>query len=342
MNLDKLGKVLEDEPRFRYKQINDGVYVRFVEGWSEISNIPKLLVERLNEKCSLEIDGQILETSIRADKKASGTLKALIKLVDGSEIETVLMMHKDGRNTVCVSSQVGCPMACSFCATGDMGYKRNLTSAEIVEQVLFFSRYLKHNFNGERSVTNVVFMGMGEPFLNYENVWKSIAILNDNDKFNIGARKISISTVGVVEGIRKMAKENLQINLAISLHAASESLRTLLIPNNKSNSIKKIMLAVDNYLEKTNRQVMFEYMMIDGVNDTLSSAKELSKILKNPLYIVNLIKYNNTGKYSPSSSKRVEFFKKTLEGFGIRVSERYNYGGDIDAACGQLARNLKQ
>lgn len=338
MNLENINEILEKEPKFRYQQINEAIYKKLIKSWDEVSNIPKNLKSKLEKDCSLDISGKILQSSINTAKKQSGTLKAVIKLQDSLEIETVLMMHSDGRNTVCVSTQVGCPMACSFCATGQMGYKRNLSKDEIIEQVLFFSRYLKDNFDDDRQVTNVVFMGMGEPFVNYENVWKSIEILNNGTKFNIGARKISISTVGIIEGIKKMANEKLQINLAISLHAPNEKLRTSLIPNNKHNSLKRILNAVDNYIEKTNRQVMFEYVMIDGINDTLACAKELSVLMKKPLHIVNLISYNQTGKFRASSREKIDSFKKILEGYGVKVSERYNYGGNINAACGQLAR----
>lgn len=338
MNLEKLNMVLENEPKFRYKQVNEAIYKKLAKTWDDVSNIPKSLIDKLNNECSLNIQGKVLESKITSGKKQSGTLKALITLHDNLEIETVLMMHPEGRNTVCVSSQVGCPMGCSFCATGHMGYKRNLSTEEIIDQVLFFARYLKDNFDDERLVTNIVFMGMGEPFLNYENVWRAIGILNDSKKLNIGARKISISTVGVIAGIKKMANEKLQINLAISLHAPNEKLRTTLIPTNKTNSLKRILQAVDSYIEKTSRQVMFEYVMIEGVNDTMKCAKELADLMKKPLYMINLISYNQTGKYKPSSKERIEHFKKILAGNNLKVSLRYSYGGDISAACGQLAR----
>jgi 23S rRNA (adenine2503-C2)-methyltransferase len=243
------------------------------------------------------------------------------------------MKHED-RNTVCVSSQVGCALGCLFCATGKMGFKRNLEVFEIVEQVLFFARYLKKT---KDKVTNVVFMGMGEPFLNYGNVLGAIKILNDKEGFNLGARKFSISTVGITEGIEKLAEEKLQINLAISLHASNNKLRSNLIPANKKYGIEKILKKVNEYIKKTNRKVMFEYLMIKDLNDSNESAKELAFLMEKPLYFVNLISYNPTGDFQPSSKETIQKFKSILEKEGVYVTERYRFGREIKAACGQLA-----
>jgi 23S rRNA (adenine2503-C2)-methyltransferase len=245
------------------------------------------------------------------------------------------MKHNDDRFTVCVSSQVGCPLACSFCATGTMGLKRNLDSFEIITQVLLFSRYLK-----DKKITNVVFMGMGEPFLNYDNVMKAIHILNDSEYFNIGSRKISISTAGIVEGIERFALEDLQVNLSISLHAPNNQLRNELMPINKKYSLEKVLISVDEYILKTKRKVMFEYLMIKGVNDSLSCAKELAKLMKKPLYMVNLIVYNPTGRFVPSDSRTIKKFKEYLEKEGIFTTQRYEFGRGINAACGQLATKI--
>lgn len=297
--------------------------------------------------------------------KDKNTIKALITLKDGLKIETVLMRHKprsrasslrgkDKRNTICVSSQIGCPLACTFCATGKMGFKRNLEAWEIVEQVLFFARYLKKI---NEKVTNIVFMGMGEPFLNYDNVIGAIKILNDKEGFNLGARHFSISTVGIVEGIEKLAKEELQINLAISLHAPDDELRLKLMPINKKYPIKKILNAVDDYIKKTRRRVMFEYIMIENLNDSEEHAEKLAKLMKKPLYFVNLISYNFTrlrptctevsagkqgfggqaGIFKPSSPSSIKRFKEILEKEGVAVTQRYRFGQDIKGACGQLA-----
>lgn len=215
-----------------------------------------------------------------------------------------------------------------------MSFKRNLKDFEIVEQVLFFARYLK---NSQERVTNVVFMGMGEPFLNYENVISAIKILNDKEGFNLGARKFSISTAGIIEGIEKLAEEKLEVNLAISLHAPDDKLRSKLMPIGKKYSIKKILETVDDYIRKTNRKVMFEYLMIKDVNDSDSLAKKLIKLMKKRLYLVNLISYNPTADFKPSSKERIQKFKSILEKAGVYVTERYRFGREIKAACGQLA-----
>lgn len=338
MNIKNLHKILKDQPKFRHKQVNEAIFRSFVSTWDEASNIPKILKERLNKDCPLFIQGEVLESKISTSKRREGTVKAIIKLADGLEIETVLMLHDDNRNTVCVSSQVGCPLACKFCATGQMGFKRNLSEQEIIEQVLFFARYLKKNFGVEQKVTNIVFMGMGEPFLNYDNVWLAIRKLNSDECFGIGARKISISTAGIIEGIKKMTREDLQVNLAISLHAPLDNIRTELMSINKSNPIGKLLYTVDKYIEKTNRRVMFEYVLIDGVNDSIECAANLAKIMKKPLYLVNLIVYNKTGGFKPSRTEQVDRFKKVLEKEGVAFTHRHHYGGEIKAACGQLSR----
>jgi len=328
MDLILLEEVLKREPAYRLRQIKKAIFQNLIENWSQATDLPLSLRERLDEEFPLSINGKF---TLSKDQR---TAKALITLKDGLQIEAVLMRYPDGRNTVCVSSQVGCPLGCKFCATGQMGFKRNLEIFEIVEQVLFFARYLK---NLGKKITNIVFMGMGEPFLNYENVLGAIRILNDKEGFNLGARKISISTVGIVEGIEKLTKEKLQINLAISLHAPNEKLRTELMPINKKYALKVIFQAVDNYIKKTNRKIMFEYLMIKNVNDSDECAKKLAKLLKKQLYFVNLISYNPTGIFQPSPQGRIKKFKEILKKEGILVTERYRFGRGIKAACGQLA-----
>lgn len=337
MDLDNLEKVLENEPKYRLKQAREAVFKNFISDWQEATFFAKDLREELNKKCPLGIKADVLVS------KTKDSVKAKITLKDGLKIETVLMRHKDSRNTVCVSSQVGCPLACQFCATGKMGFKRNLDYFEIIEQALFFGRYLKmvrgraSNQAPER-VTNVTFMGMGEPFLNYKNVIKAIRILNDKEAFNIGARSISISTSGIIEGIEKLAKEGLQVNLAISLHAPNDKLRASLMPINKKYPLKKVLEAVDSYIKKTNKQVMFEYLLIKDVNDSNECARELAKIMaRNKLYFLNLILYNPTGVFEPPSFKRVSGFKETLKKLNVKFSQRYRFGEDIKAACGQFS-----
>jgi 23S rRNA (adenine2503-C2)-methyltransferase len=335
MDISKLEKVLENEPKYRAKQAKEALFKSFINDWNKASFFGLALREKLNVECPLEINAETLIS------KKKDSIKARIRLKDDLLIETVLMRHKDDRNTVCVSSQVGCPLGCEFCATGKMGFKRNLEMMEIIEQVLFFERYLKKS---GKKVTNVTFMGMGEPFLNYDNVLRAVRFFNDKKIFNIGARNISISTAGIVEGIKKFAKENLQVNLAISLHSAISELRTKLMPINKTNSLENVLEAVNNYIKKTNRQVMFEYLLINNINDSDFCATELVKIMKNPLYYVNLILYNSTegNDFKPSNSERVKKFKDILKKGKIIFSQRFRFGQDIKAACGQFAGNNLQ
>lgn len=328
MDFEKFNEILKNEPSYRLKQIKRLLYIDLIDDWQQATTLSKVLREKIGKSLPLPIKGELL---VSDDEKA---MKALITLEDGQRVETVLMRHKDKRNTVCVSSQIGCPLACTFCATGKLGFKRNLTSSEIVTQVLFFARLL--NKEGER-VTNVVFMGMGEPFLNYDNVLEAIGILNDKDGFNIGARRISISTAGIVEGIEKLAKEKMQVHLAISLHAANDDLRSRLMPINRRYPIREVLRAVKYYTNKTHKRVMFEYVLIDGVNDRESDARALAELMKDEFYFVNLITYNATGIFKSSPGPRVKKFKEVLEGQSVAVTQRYRFGDNIEAACGQLA-----
>lgn len=333
MDLSNLEKVLANEPKYRIKQAREAVYKNFISDWSEATFFSKDLRDKLNKECPLEIKANVLAA------KKEDSVKARIILEDGLMIETVLMRHEDGRNTVCVSSQVGCPLGCLFCATGKMGFKRNLTVDEIIEQVIFFNRYLKKE---NSRITNVTYMGMGEPFLNYDNVLESIRFLNNKEYFNVGARSISVSTAGIIEGIEKFSKEGLQVNLAISLHAPNDKLRRELMPIDKKYPLQDVLRAVDEYIKKTNRQVMFEYVLIKGINDSDSHAEELAKLMGKKLYYVNLILYNKTGIYESSTTQRVEKFKEILKKNKIVFSQRYRFGDDIQAACGQFATHDRQ
>ena len=319
------------EPAYRLKQAKSALFRTLIESWKEADNLPLALRQRLENEFPMGIKAK---TFISKDREA---VRALLDLSDGLKVETVLMLHKDRRNTVCVSSQVGCPLGCLFCATGKLGFKRNLSAWEIVSQVLFFSRYLKKL---RQKITNIVFMGMGEPFLNYDNVISAIKILNDKDGFNLGSRRFSISTSGITDGIEKLAEEKLQINLAISLHAPNDELRSKIIPVNKKYPIRKILGAVDDYIDKTKRRVMFEYIMIKDFNDSDAMALELAKLMKKPLYLVNLISYNPTGTFKPSSPQRTKKFMEILERKGVAVTKRHAFGQDIRAACGQLSNMI--
>lgn len=330
MDISKLNQTLIEEPIFRLKQAKRAVFVNLVDNWDQTTNFSKKLRDELNKNCPISIKAEFLK-SIKSD-----SLKALITLSDGLKIETVLLSHGVGRNTICLSSQVGCAIGCSFCATGKRGFKRNLTAEEMIEQIILFARLLKKR---NQRVNNVVFMGMGEPFLNYDNVLAAVKTINDKDGFNLGARHISISTVGIIEGIKKFTEENLQVNLAISLHAANNSLRSKLVPLNEIFPIEAVLAAVDDYIKKTRRKVMFEYLMIAGINDSEKDAYDLAALLKKPLYFVNLISYNPIGHsdFKTSSPNAVKKFKEILEKSGITATQRYKFGREIKGACGQLA-----
>lgn len=341
MNLSALKDILKDQPRFRYEQVERAIYHDLIEGWQEATNLPAALRESLEEGCPLTIEAEI--------SASRGSEKALITLADGLQIETVLMKHQDDpssakatagkRNTICVSSQVGCPMGCLFCATGSLGFKRNLTIDEIVEQVLFFARKLKKE---GRKVTNVVFMGMGEPFLNYDNVIGAIKKMNDPKGMNLGARRFSISTAGVTPGIRRLAKEGIEVNLALSLHSADSALRSRLMPINQNYPLNQVLKAIADYIDRTHRRVMFEYVMIKDVTDTPDQARQLIATLKGVLGFVNLIPYNATAGFKASTPERIRKFKDILVNSAIPVVQRHGFGQDIDAACGQLAGKNKK
>jgi 23S rRNA (adenine2503-C2)-methyltransferase len=351
MKLGKIKEILKNEKPYRLKQAEKAVYTDLVDDWSAVSSLPVLLREKLTENCPISIDYKSIIS------RSKDTIKALIELYDGLAVETVLLQHAQDRNTVCVSSQVGCPLGCLFCKTGKIGYRRNLTAYEIAEQVLFFSYYLKgknthksesHCENSHKNslkdprITNVVFMGMGEPFLNYDNVMNAVRFFNDKDKFNIGARKISISTCGIPQKIEKLSKENLQVNLAISLNAPNNELRSRLMPINEKYPVKSVIDAAKKYIGVTNRRVMFEYVLIDNFNESRETALELAEILKGLLCFVNLIPFNGKGELKAPSKEKISLFKSVLVKSGISVTERYRFGQDINAACGQLLYSSDQ
>lgn len=326
-------KILADQPAYRHKQVYQAIYQQLITDWAEALTLPKDLRARLAQEKPLEIKAEI-----SADAE---TEKALIELEDGNKIESVLIRNADGRNTVCVSSQVGCAMGCSFCATGDNGFKRNLTADEIVGQAMLFARRLKKS--GQR-IDNVVFMGMGEPFLNWDNVAEAIKTFNDKDGLNIAARAISVSTCGITSGIRGLIKFPIQINLALSLHAPNDRLRQELMPIAKKYTIAAIFDALKDYLNEKNRKVMIEYLMIDGVNDSAKQADELADLLEQipkHLLMVNLIPYNPTGKFQPSPESRIKGFKSALGRRGFEATIRESLGGALNGACGQLAGSKK-
>ncbi|MFH0927874.1 MAG: 23S rRNA (adenine(2503)-C(2))-methyltransferase RlmN [bacterium] len=332
MDFLKLQTILTErkEPAFRQKQVRNALFVELIEDWDKATTLSKELREVLKQVVPISS----LEILSQHRSKRGDTRKVTFLLDDGLIIESVLMEHFGDRNTVCVSSQAGCPMACAFCATGKLGFKRNLRVDEIVDQVMHFARQLRTE---DRRVSNVVVMGMGEPFHNYDNVLAALRILNHKDGLNIGARKITISTCGIVPGIERLANEPEQFNLAISLHAPIDSIRSKIMPVNLAYPLNKLMRALRDYIKKTNRKVFVEYVMLKGVNDSLDLADDLADLLGKDLFQVNLIKYHQTGSFAPTEVLERNAFKERLEEHGIITTHRVTFGEDILAACGQLA-----
>ena len=316
------------EKKYRAKQIFAWLY-KSLRSFDEMTDLPKELIEKLKNNFILNCIE--IETF---QKSKDGTIKYLLKLSDGNKIESVLMQYKYGY-TVCVSNQVGCKMGCNFCASAKIGYIRDLTPAEIIGQILEIEK--KENVK----VSNIVFMGIGEPFDNYDNVLKAIRIINDPKGLNIGARHISISTCGLVDKILRFSEENIQCNLCISLHSSRDDVRSGMMPVNKKYNILEIMNACKKYIEKTNRRITFEYALVDGVNDSKEDAIHLAKLLRGMLCHVNLIPINKIkdGKYEKSTTERIMAFRDTLNEKGIVATIRRELGSDISAACGQLVRN---
>ncbi len=323
------------EPDYRAAQIWQGLYRNLWSTADQFTNLPASLRARLAEALSFSLLSPI--TSLHSSDKH--TTKLLFKLNDGRAIETVLMTY-DRRRTLCISTQVGCAMGCVFCATGQMGFKRHLTSGEIVAQVLHFAREL--HAVGEQ-VTNVVVMGMGEPFHNYDNTLSAVDRLNDPEGFNLGARRFTISTVGLVPAIRRFSEERRQINLAISLHAAEDPLRSSMLPVNKSYPIDEVLTACKEYITKTGRRITFEWALVNGVNDTPEQARLLASKLKGMLCHVNAIPLNPTHGYEGQATtrERADKFKEVLNNAGIPCTIRLRRGMDIQAGCGQLAGKVE-
>ncbi len=319
------------EPSYRATQVWQGLYPHFYGSADEFTNVPKAL----REKLAASFDFVGIQPVRYLDSRDGQTRKTLFKLSSGHLIEAVLMRY-DKRRTLCISTQAGCAMGCVFCATGQMGFKKHLTSGEIVAQVMYYARML--NAEG-LAVTNIVVMGMGEPFHNYENTLKAVDRLNDPQGYNFGARRITISTVGLVPMIRRFADEKRQVNLAISLHAADDALRLSMMPVDKKYPIADVLDACRYYVEKTGRRITFEWALIEGVNDTPEQARKLAARLHGLLCHVNAIPLNPTKGFTgrATTSERAQKFKETLEAAGIPCTVRLRRGIDIQAGCGQLA-----
>jgi len=345
MDFNKLKQYLElrKEPTYRFAQIASEVASGRVLEFDEIFTISKELRQDLAKKFKISSVKEV-EVQISRGKKA---YKALLELVDGKLIETVLLNPSANLWSVCLSSQVGCAMGCAFCATGKQGLKRNLSSEEIADQILFWRQYIQHHSLRHR-INNVVYMGMGEPFNNQVNVFESIKWLTDPQLYGLGQRHISVSTCGIVPGIDDFAQKFPQVNLAISLHAASDSLRSKLMPVANMYSLEQLMYALNKYLEITNRQIFFEYILLSGVNDSDGQAIELGNLMKNyfgdklHLIHINLIPFNFTGgEFSGSTQARMDKFEAILKQFHITSSIRKSLGQDIAGACGQLAGSAR-
>lgn len=333
LDIDELRDLVAswDEPAYRAQQIWQGLYQSLWLAPEEFSNLPK----SLRDKMASELRWNALIPELILKSSDGETIKTLFRLDDEREIEAVLMRYET-RRTLCISSQAGCAMGCVFCATGQMGFKRHLTSGEIVAQVIYYARKLKDQ---DEQVTNVVLMGMGEPFHNYANTLKAIDRLNDPKGYNLGARRFTISTVGVVPMIRKFADEKRQVNLAISLHAANNEERSALLPVNRKYPIEDVIEACRYYIDQTGRRVTFEWALINGENDTPETAHELARLLKGLMCHVNVIPLNPTKKFAGKATtrERAQAFSDILNKAGIPCTIRIRRGIDIQAGCGQLA-----
>lgn len=373
MNIDKLAEKLKElnQPAFRLKQIQKAVFEDGVSNFGEITTLAKDLREKLEKEIKV-LSFEVEKILVAKDGQSA---KALLKLHDGKMIETVLISPKPEDWSVCISSQVGCPMNCRFCATGRGGFARNLTAEEITDQVLFWKQYLKNNQKlktTNQKLDNVVYMGMGEPFLNWENVKESIKNLINPELFGFGSRSISVSTAGIPEGISKLAQEFPQVNLAISLHFADDEKRSEFMPVNKKYNLDELRNYLRRYLSSTNRKVFIEYILLENINDSREDAGKLASYLKSVgkphLLHVNLIRYNpsivipseveesNIEKvdlstplrsaqddilFQPSSKTKTQNFKDYLLQNHINATIRKSLGEEIQGACGQLSGNIK-
>ncbi|MBV9710939.1 MAG: 23S rRNA (adenine(2503)-C(2))-methyltransferase RlmN [Ktedonobacteraceae bacterium] len=343
------------EPGFRAQQIYQWIYQQLVTDFAAMSNLPRSLRQHLEEEACIGSGIVRSEQHSKDDR----TRKILLELEDGRLIESVLMLYPplgdaSSRATICVSSQAGCAFGCTFCATGQMGFDRHLSAGEIVAQVLYFARQLRDapwsapGLPGSKTIdhiTNIVLMGMGEPLHNYDNVLQALRILNSSAGFNLGARHMTISTVGVVPAIRKLSQEPLQVNLAISLHAPTDELRGQTMPINRKYPLQELFSACKDYIAATGRQVTFEYVLLSGVNDTPVHAQQLAELLA-PLKQfahVNCIPVNATAaSYRTPGPDAIRAFRDVLFEHGVSNSVRAERGDDIAAACGQLRTRFEQ
>ncbi len=333
LSLNDIEKITDSlhASKFRARQIHNWIYLKSVKSIDEMTDLSVKFREELKKVAT------VTDVKVKVKQESSdGTLKYLLEFPDGECVETVLMRFDNRANlTACVSSQVGCAVNCSFCATGKRGFIRNLTYREIIEQVLTIQR------DTGLKVTNIVFMGQGEPLLNLDNVLKAMKIFNEN--FQIGARRLTVSTAGIVPKINELANLDMQSTLAVSLHAPSHDIRQKIMPIENRYSMEELKNALKNYIIKTGRRVTIEYLLIKDLNDTLESVKKLVEYLHDLKCNINLIPYNPTDKndYQRPSNNSIMRFKSLLEQSGKKVTVRLERGADIDAACGQLSGKVK-
>jgi 23S rRNA (adenine2503-C2)-methyltransferase len=334
------------EPKFRAGQLRKWVYQNLARSYDEMTDLPLAFRRKLGEQIRLHA----VET-LREVTGKDGTVKALFGLADGKTVEAALMFYegegRGARRTVCVSTQAGCAVGCAFCATGQQGFDRNLNAGEIVDQVLYFARYLKdHSENKDKPerVSNVVFMGMGEPLANYAALWQAVETLNDAACFGLGARNMTISTAGMAPQIRKLSNEKLQVGLAVSLHAADNELRDHLVPLNRQYPIEELIQACSEYTLKTGRRVSFEYILFNRLNDSIEQARRLAALIKGIKGHVNLIPANPTtgAAFKPPPYDVVLAFENELKALRVNVTLREKRGQDIEAGCGQLKSRYLQ
>ena len=319
---------------FRAEQIFSWLHKHATASFAEMTNLPKHVIFSLEQAF-----GSPWPLKLAASQRSTdGTEKYLFALADQATVETVLIPDEK-RQTLCISTQVGCAMNCSFCATGRSGFVRNLSAAEIVSQVLWVENQLKAK---GQSISNIVYMGMGEPLVNYDSVLRSVRLINHEQGLNLGARRITISTCGLVPQIKALAEEDLQVNLAISLHAVTDAKRSQVMPVNKRFPLAELLQACDYYTDRTGRRISYEYALISNFNDTPEQAKSLSRLLKGRLCHVNLIPINPVATQRRPSEQGVMEFARVLEAEHIPVSVRKERGSDIEAACGQLRQTQLQ
>jgi len=343
------------EPSYRAKQIEHWVYQRLALSFDEMTDLPQAFRQKLAHETRLHS-----LTPVHEVVGGDGTVKTLFALADGKTIESTLMSYPNTRGkpryTVCLSTQAGCAIGCPFCATGQQGFERNLTPGEIIDQVLYFARCLLEQYNEQYNegksnssqpvspITNLVFMGMGEPLANYDSLWQSVEMLNSPHGFRLGARNMVISTAGLVPQIKRLSQEKLQVGLAVSLHASENALRDRLVPINRKYPLEQLIPACQEYFEMTGRRFSFEYVLFDGKNDSVMQARSLAQLLKGLNCHVNLIPANNTADqtFRSPSKKTILAFERELKRWSIACTLRQPKGLDIEAGCGQLRSRFWQ